>query len=150
MLRILKPWHENINKRQVKSPKIYFRDSGLLHYALGINNYIDIFRNPKSGASFEGFAIEEIIRQYNIPAESCYFWATHNQAELDLLVLKDGKKYGFEVKLSEAPKVTQSMKIALEELNLESITIIYPGSRKFKLNERITAVPIEEISNLEL
>ena len=114
MLRKLNPWHENIKKRQVKSPKFYYRDSGLLHSVLGIKKYEEIFLNPKAGSSFEGYAIEEIIKYNNFNSNDCYFWASHNKAELDLLVLYNGKKIGFEFKLSDAPKITPSMKIALE------------------------------------
>lgn len=148
MLRELKPWHENISKRQVKSPKIYYRDSGLLHYALGIGQYIDIFKHPKAGASFEGFALEEVIRQSRVSGDSCYFWATHNKAELDLLILKNGKKLGFEFKLSEAPKITPSMQQSCEDLNLESLTVIYPGAREYQISDKITVIPIKNIKNL--
>lgn len=143
MLRALKPWHENLQKRQVKSPKIYYRDSGLLHYVLGIHNYVDIFKHPKAGASFEGFALEEIIRHHRATPESCYFWASYNQAELDLLILKHGKKLGFEFKMSEAPKITPSMQIAVRDLNLDSLTVIYPGNRTYQLADKIQVVPLE-------
>ena len=148
MLRELKPWHENISKRQVKSPKIYYRDSGLLHYALGINQYIDIFKHPKAGASFEGFALEEVIRHSRVSSDSCHFWATHNKAELDLLILKNGKKLGFEFKLSEAPKITPSMEQSCEDLNLESLSVIYPGQREYQISNKITVIPLNQIKNL--
>ena len=148
MLRELKPWHENISKRQVKSPKISYRDSGLLHYALGINQYIDIFKHPKAGASFEGFALEEVIRHSRVSSDSCYFWATHNKAELDLLILKNGKKLGFEFKLSEAPKITPSMEQSCEDLNLESLSVIYPGQREYQISDKITVIPLNQIKNL--
>jgi predicted AAA+ superfamily ATPase len=148
MLRELRPWHENISKRQVKSPKIYYRDSGLLHYALGINQYIDIFKHPKAGASFEGFALEEVIRQSGVSGDSCYFWATHNKAELDLLILKNGKKLGFEFKLSEAPKITPSMLQSCEDLNLESLSIVYPGQREYQVSDKITVIPLKQIKHL--
>jgi predicted AAA+ superfamily ATPase len=147
MLRELKPWHENLQKRQVKSPKIYYRDSGLLHYAFGITRYEDIFKYPKAGASFEGFALEEVIRCSKAPADSCYFWASYNQAELDLLILKNGKKLGFEFKMSEAPKLTSSMKIVMEELRLDSLAVIYPGSRVYTLEHNIAVVPISRIQD---
>ena len=148
MLRELTPWHENISKRQVKSPKIYYRDSGLLHYALGINQYIDIFKHPKAGASFEGFALEEVIRHSRVSSDSCYFWATHNKAELDLLILKNGKNLGFEFKLSEAPKITPSMEQSCEDLNLESLSVIYPGQREYQISNKITVIPLNQIKNL--
>ena len=137
MVRLLKPWHANLKKRQVKSPKFYYRDSGLLHYVLGIKTYEEIFLNPKAGASFEGFAMEQII-QVHESHENCYFWATHNAAELDLLLIKDGKKLGFEFKLSDAPKITPSMRIAMEDLELDHLTVIYPNGRTYALGENIT------------
>lgn len=149
MLRILKPWHENIGKRQVKSPKVYYRDSGLLHYVLGIHHYLDIFRNPRAGASFEGFAIEELIKSSGVSADSCYFWRSHNQAELDLLILKNGKKYGFEFKMSDTPTITKSMKIALDDLSLERLCVIYPGDRAFALADNIQVLPLNQIWGFE-
>lgn len=148
MLRLLKPWHENIQKRQVKSSKIYYRDSGLLHYALGITQYPEIFKHPKAGASFEGFAIEEVIKYSKVNADACYFWSSHNQAELDLLILKNGKKNGFEFKMSDAPKLTPSMRHAKEDLSLDSLTVIYPGSRKYQLDKDITVLPLEMLEEL--
>ena len=143
MLRVLKPWHENLKKRQVKAPKVYYRDSGLLHYVLGINNYVDIFTHPKAGSSWEGFALEEVIKYYQADSKDCYFWASHNNAELDLLILNNGKKMGFEFKLSEAPKVTKSMLIAMEDLKLDSLQIIYPGTRSYHIQDNIEVVSIE-------
>lgn len=149
MLRILKPWHENISKRQVKSPKVYYRDSGLLHYVLGIASYDEIFRNPRAGASFEGFALEEIIKQSGVSSDSCYFWASHNNAELDLLIIKHGKKYGFEFKLSDkTPTITKSMHIVIEDLHLEKLYVVYAGEREFALSDKIFTLPINLISQL--
>lgn len=144
MLRSLQPWHANLNKRQVKSPKIYFRDSGLLHYVLNIKEFNHIFKHPKAGASFEGFAMEEIIRANNVDSPSCYFWGSHNKAELDLLLLKDGKKSGFEFKLSDSPKLTPSMKIVMKDLELDSLTVIYPKGRSYKLTQEIQVISLEE------
>lgn len=145
MLRVLKPWHENMRKRQVKSPKIYYRDSGLLHYALGITSYQDLFKHPKLGASFEGFALEEVIRCSRISDDSCYFWASHNKAELDLLLLKHGKKIGFEFKVSDAPKITQSMRVIIDELGLDTMAVVYPGQQIYQLEKNITALPLSKI-----
>lgn len=142
MIRQLSPWFENLKKRQVKSPKIYYRDSGLLHYVLGIKSYHDIFLHPKAGASWEGFAMEEIIKHHESDGHDCYFWASHNKAELDLLILKDGKKLGFEFKMSDAPKLTPSMKIAMEDLKLDQLKIIYPGNRSYFLKEGIEVCPL--------
>lgn len=138
MMRILPPWFENINKRQVKSPKVYFRDSGIFHCLLGIHSQEGIESHPKTGASWEGFALEEIIRKQQARAEDCFFWATQSGAELDLLILKEGKRLGFEIKYGDAPKITPSMKIALEDLNLDHLTIIYPGDKNYSFNHKIS------------
>ncbi len=144
MIRQLQPWFENIKKRQVKSPKVYFRDSGILHILLGTNNKEAISRHPKLGASWEGFAMESVIRKHKIPAEECFFWAIHQQAEVDLLLILDGKKIGFEFKWADAPKLSKSMLIAMETLQLEKCYIIYPGKKHFQLSENIFAVGLEE------
>lgn len=143
MMRSLQPWFENISKRQVKSPKIYFRDSGILHTLLGLNSQKDIENHPKLGASWEGFALEEIIRRYRARAEDCYFWATQSGAELDLLIIKDGKRRGFEFKYMDAPKVTPSMKIAFHDLKLDYLTVIYPGEKDYDLNDQISVMGIQ-------
>ena len=144
MIRQLAPWHENISKRQVKSPKIYFRDSGLLHALLGINNNSDLKTNPKIGASWEGFALENIIRSLNIHENDAYFWAVHNSTELDLLIFKNGKRLGFEFKYSTAPKLTKSMLSAYNDLNLDSLTVIYPGEHRIRLHESIDCVNLNQ------
>lgn len=136
MVRLLKPWHANLKKRQVKNPKFYYTDQGLLHYVLGIKSYPEILLHPKSGASFEGFAIEQIIKIHQ--ADDCYFWATHNKAELDLLIIKNGRRIGFEFKLSDSPKITPSMRIAYEDLNLDELNVIYPKGRSYPLSDLIT------------
>jgi predicted AAA+ superfamily ATPase len=146
MIRVLNPWFENIKKRQVKSPKIYYRDSGLLHYVLGIKSYNDIFTNPKAGASWEGFAMEEVIKYHKNDGHDCYFWGSHNNAELDLLILKNGKRLGFEFKLSDNPKLTPSMQIALQDLKLDCLTVIYPGQRSYYLKDNISVVPLAEFT----
>ncbi|MGD9592873.1 MAG: ATP-binding protein [Candidatus Berkiella sp.] len=137
MIRRLQPWHENISKRQVKAPKIYFRDSGLYHALLQIQDADNLYTHPKLGASWEGFALEEIIRQHHIAENEAYFWATHNQAELDLLLFHKGKRLGFEFKYTSTPKVTKSMHIAIQDLNLDHLTIVYPGKKSYQLDERI-------------
>ena len=128
MIRVLYPWHENLKKRQVKSPKIYFRDSGMLHALLGINNQTLLDQYPKIGSFWEGFALEEIINHTHTQANECYFWATHANAELDLLILKNTKKVGFEFKYTDNPKITKSMQISLNDLKLDHIYLIFPGS----------------------
>jgi predicted AAA+ superfamily ATPase len=149
MMRSLSPWFENISKRQVKSPKVYFRDSGILHTLLGLKNQEDIERHPKLGASWEGFALEEVIRSYNVRAEDCYFWATQSGAELDLLLLKEGKRLGFEFKYTDKPKPTPSMRIALEDLKLDHLTLIYPGQKHYDFNDQISIIGIQSSAFLK-
>jgi len=139
MIRVLLPWYENLEKRQIKSPKIYFRDSGILHALLGIRNQAEMDIYPKMGSFWEGFALEEIIRQTGATAEECYFWGTQSKAELDLLILKNGKRIGYEFKYTDAPKITPSMRIASEDLKLDHLYVVYPGSITFSLSEKITA-----------
>ncbi|MHB9148298.1 MAG: DUF4143 domain-containing protein, partial [Candidatus Amoebophilus sp.] len=141
MVRLLTPWFENISKRQVKSPKIYLRDSGLLHALLGIQDEDQLQSYPKLGSAWEGFALEEIIKEYHASFEECYFWSTQAGAELGLLIIKDGKKLGFEFKHTDFPKVTPSMRIALETLNLNHLYVIFPyAGESFPLfSDKITA-----------
>lgn len=139
MVRQLLPWFENIQKRQVKSPKIYFRDSGILHTLLNIYEAAQLETYPKLGAFWEGFALEEIIKAYELNAEECFFWATQADAELDLLVFKKGKRLGFEFKYTDVPKVTKSMRIAIQDLQLDHLYVIYPHNDTFPLDEKITA-----------
>jgi hypothetical protein len=142
MIRHLQPWHENISKRQVKSPKIYFRDSGIFHSLLGLNDQRAIESHPRLGASWEGFALEQTIQKFQMRSEECFFWSTLAGAELDLFFIKDGKKLGFEFKFADAPKITSSMRISVEELKLDHLYIIYPGNQTHKLNEKMTIVGI--------
>jgi predicted AAA+ superfamily ATPase len=142
MVRQLQPWHENLNKRQVKAPKIYFRDSGLLHALLGAATHAELLRHPRSGASWEGFALEQVLRLAE-PAEA-YFWATHAGAELDLLMFRYGKRIGVEFKRADAPRLTPSMRIALADLSLDALYVVYPGNRRYRLAERIEAVPLAD------
>ena len=143
MVRQLQPWHENLAKRQVKSCKIYLRDSGLLHALLGIPSFRDLEGHPKIGASWEGFAIEEIVRRAG--ERNCYFWATQSGAELDLLVMAGGQRYGVEVKYSDAPGMTKSMRVALEDLGLKRLLVVYPGSQSYALNEKTMVIPLARI-----
>lgn len=139
----LKPWHENLQKRQVKRSKTYFTDVGILNALLAINSIDDLLANPKLGAIFEGFAINEIIDRYEFDKDDCYFWATNNGAELDLLVIQGTKKLGFEFKFSSNPKITKSMLIALEDLKLDSLTVVIPKGKKYKLADKIEVMPLE-------
>ena len=143
MVRILRPWHANLKKRQVKAPKILFRDSGLLHYLLGIRTPHDLQTHPKSGASWEGYVIEEVIK--SIVPDETYFWGTHNGAEIDLLLLKNGRRLGVECKRVDAPRLTPSMRNALEDLQLDQLVVIYPGDRSYPLIEKVTAVPLSSL-----
>jgi uncharacterized protein len=144
MVRLLQPWYANLGKRQVKSPKVYIRDSGLLHYLLGIRNEQELLLHPRSGASWEGFVIEETIKA--ILPEEAYFWATHSGAELDLLLIRNGQRIGVECKRVDAPRLTPSMKIAMEDLELSRLLVIYPGIHPYPLAENIQAVPLAALS----
>ena len=137
MIRRLTPWVANIKKRQVKSPKIYFCDSGLLHSFLGISIYNDLLGHPKLGASWEGFAIEQVSRTLRVDHESCFYWRTQNGAELDLLVLENGKLRGFEFKFSSKPSLTKSLHSVLEDLNPSDLTVIVPGSENYLIHEKV-------------
>ena len=143
MVRRLSPWFENLHKRQIKSPKIFVRDSGILHTLLGIEDELQLLNHPKLGASWEGFALEEVIRVLKADSEDCYFWATQSGAELDLLIVQYGKKMGFEFKYTDSPKITKSMHIALEDLKLDQITLIIPGNHHFRLSEKVEVWGLE-------
>ena len=143
MIRELTPWIENIDKRQIKSPKIYFRDSGIFHTLLGINNPNALRNHPKLGASWEGFALEEIIRTHHAEPEECYFWGIHSQGELDLLIFKNGKRLGFEFKYADAPRLTSSMQLAQDLLRLDQLTVIYPGKSHYRLTREIEVIGLE-------
>jgi predicted AAA+ superfamily ATPase len=140
MLRVLRPWFANVQKRQVKSPKIYFRDSGLLHYLLGIRTENDLYSHPKIGASWEGYVIEEVIKA--LSPDQVFYWATHSGAELDLLLIKDGRRIGMECKRVDAPKLTTSMRTAFETLDLSQLKVIYPGQISYPLAENIDVIPL--------
>lgn len=143
MVRQLQPWYENISKRQVKSPKIYFRDSGIFHSLLNLDLLEDLRMSPKIGASWEGFALEEIIRASSARQEECFFWSTYGEAEIDLLIDRKGKFMGFEFKYADAPKMTKSMQIALKDLPLEKIFVIYPGETDYALSGQVLVVGLK-------
>ena len=144
MIRQLLPWHANLKKRQVKAPKIFFRDTGLLHQLLGIRSENDLLSHPKCGASWEGYAIEEIIKAAE--PEEAYYWATHSGAELDLVLIKNGRMFGVECKRRDAPAMTPSMRNALEDLNLKQIAVVYPGTKRYPLGKGIHVVPLEAVA----
>jgi predicted AAA+ superfamily ATPase len=146
MVRVLPPWFENLSKRQVKAPKIYIRDSGLLHTLLSVQSANDLYAHPKLGASWEGFAIEQILAAFG--SRDAYFWATHGGAELDLMLIIHGKRYGFEFKVADAPGSSRSMHIALADLGLEQLWVVYPGDEEYELAERISALPLRRIPEL--
>ncbi|HSC25216.1 MAG TPA: ATP-binding protein [Candidatus Babeliales bacterium] len=146
MIRELVPWFENLQKRQVKSPKIYFRDSGILNALLELTSNEQLHTHPRLGAFWEGFALEEIIAASSASAEECYFWSTQADAELDLLILKNNKRIGFELKYTDAPKITKSMRIALVDLKLDHLIVVYPGAQTFPLSENITVYGLEKIT----
>lgn len=145
MVRQLRPWAENINKRQVRSNKIYIRDSGLLHTLWDTKSVEELRRHPKIGASWEGFALEEIIKKH--PDKECYFWSTQSQSELDLLIFSGGKRYGFEFKYSTRPTMTKSMHIVMRDLNLEHLSIITPGDKSYPLSEKISVNTMPSLEN---
>lgn len=145
MLRQLPPWFENLGKRQVKAPKVYVRDSGLLHELLGIGNHRDLEFHPKVGASWEGYAVEEVIKSFR--ADEVYYWATHNGAELDLLLFKGGRRIGVECKRADAPVLTPSMRIALHDLKLDRLYVLYPGDKAYSLEKKIEVVPLADFVN---
>jgi predicted AAA+ superfamily ATPase len=148
MVRILRPWHENISKRQVKAPKVYIRDSGLFHSTLGVSEN-EWHVNPKRGVSFEGYAIEEIIRKLGSDAQ-VYFWRTQAGAELDLYVIINGKKIGFEIKLSDRPEITKSMRSSMEDLKLDYLYIVNPFDRIYQKEEKISVIGIKSLNLLTL
>jgi predicted AAA+ superfamily ATPase len=145
MVRQLAPWHANLNKRQVKAPKIYFHDTGLLHYLLGIRSEKELLVNPKCGASWEGYVIEETIKA--VEPDETYFWRTHSGAEIDLICVKNGRLWGVECKFMDAPRLTPSMRTAIEDLQLKQIAVVYPGTKRYSLGDRITAVPLVAVAD---
>lgn len=140
VVRQLHPWAENVGKRIVKSPKVYLADSGLLHTLLGLTTPADVLRHPKLGASWEGFMLEQVIRLVRAHREECFFWATHGGAELDLLVVRGQRRWGFEFKRTDAPGVTPSMRSAIETLGLDQLEVVHAGATTFRLAPRIRAV----------
>ncbi|MGO9914844.1 MAG: ATP-binding protein [Isosphaeraceae bacterium] len=143
MVRQLRPWFENLSKRQVKAPKVFVRDSGLLHALLGIANQRDLELHPKVGASWEGYAVEEVLKA--LQPDEAYYWATHQGAEIDLVLFKHGRRLGVECKRKDAPTLTPSMRIALNDLNLDRLVVVYPGKRRYALSDQVEVIPLVEM-----
>ncbi|MBI4675632.1 MAG: ATP-binding protein [Chloroflexi bacterium] len=148
MIRILPPWFENIRKRQVKAPKLYIRDSGILHTLLQLRTLSDLQSHPKLGASWEGFALEQVIGL--LDTRDAYYWATYGGAELDLLVRVGGKHYGFEFKYADAPGASRSMHVAIQDLSLERLWVVYPGKQEYVVDEKISVIPLEAVPQLAM
>jgi len=147
VVRQLKPWHQNLGKRQVKSPKIFIRDSGLLHALLNLPTKRDIEGHPKLGASWEGFIIDQLVQQLGVSPEETYHWRTHQGAELDLLAVRGGLRLGFEVKRTVAPTLTPSMRSAMHDLKLKSLTVVHAGDQTFPLSKQVQAVAFRDVLN---
>src|SRR5271167_2831430 len=145
MVRQLQPWHENLGKRQVKASKVYVRDSGLLHALLGIANQRDLEYHPKVGASWEGYAVEEVLKSFQ--PDEAYYWATYNGAELDLLLFKNGRRIGVECKRADAPALTPSMRTALADLKLDQLCVLYPGEKSYSLAKKVDVIPLAQFVN---
>ncbi len=145
VLRQLPPWHENLSKRQVRAPKVYLSDSGLLHSLLDMETMSDLERHPKVGASWEGFAMQQVIAHLGAEPEQCFFWATHAGAELDLLVIHGSRRYGFEFKRTSTPRRRKSMHVAMQDLGLDRMDVIYPGEETFAMAEKIRAVGLSRL-----
>lgn len=144
MVRVLSPWHANLGKRQVKSPRVYFRDSGILHALLGVRSKQDLWVHPKYGASWEGFVVEQVLR--SVSHDEAHFWATHSGAELDLVLVRGGRLYGVECKRTDAPRVTPSIRHAISDLGLERVLVVYPGEKRLHLADRVEALPVSELA----
>jgi len=143
MVRQLQPYHANLRKRQVKAPKVYIRDTGLLHQLLGIDTPKALLQHPRAGASWEGFVIEQVLMAE--PHDEAFFWATHQGAEVDLILRRGDRLLGVECKRTDAPKMTPSMRIALADLALDSIAVLHPGDKRYPLGEHVEAVPVSEL-----
>jgi len=150
VVRQIPAWHENIGKRQVRAPKVYLADSGILHALLNIQSKADLEGHPKVGASWEGFVLGQVVRQLSARPEDCYFWATHAGAELDLMVVRGRRRIGVEVKRTVSPRMTPSMRSALADLRLQRLYVIYAGDKTYRLDRQVEAVPLSRLlSDLE-
>ena len=149
MVRQLRPWYSNTKKRIIKRPKIYFRDSGILHVLFSLENKKDVLSHPKLGASWEGFALEEAVKTAQLKEDEVFFWGVHAAAEIDLVFQKKGRLYGIEVKYAQAPRITKSMRSAMAELSLSHLWIIYPGKECYPLDRNVTVIPLSDLNKIE-
>ena len=147
MIRVLPPWFENLGKRIVKAPKVYLRDSGILHFLLGLEEMRELPAHPRYGASWEGFALEQTLLAHG--EREAYFYGTQRGAELDLMLLRRGRRWGFEFKCTDSPHTTKSMRIVIEDLGLEHLWVLYPGDHEYPLTDTITALPLKDVHNVE-
>ncbi len=146
VIRQLQPWHENLRKRQVKAPKMYVRDTGLLHSLLSIDTEKDLASHPKLGASWEGFVIEQILAIMGV--ENAYYWSTYSGAEIDLLIFKKGKRLGFEFKYSDAPRMTKSIHNAMDDLKLDKVFVVYPGKESYRIAKNVEVISVLDTDSL--
>ena len=147
VVRQLQPWHANVKKRQIKSPKVYLSDSGLLHTLLGLRTLRDLEGHPKVGASWEGFALDQLVQHLGVRGEECFFWGTHGGGEIDLLVVRGTTRLGFEFKRTTAPKATRSMHTAIDDLGLSSLTVVHAGDASFPMTGGIRAIPLQNVTS---
>lgn len=148
MIRALPPWTENLGKRVRKAPKIYLRDSGLFHALQNIRSLPELQTHPKLGASWEGLALEHILRVLRAEPGEAFYWSTHGGAELDLMLVRGGRRWGFEFKYGDAPRSTKSMRVALDDLKLERLFVIYPGDKDYALDDHIQVLPLPAVEKL--
>ena len=148
MIRVLSPWFENLGKRIVKSPKVFLRDSGILHFLLGLRGLAELATHPRYGASWEGFALEQTLLAHG--EHEAYFYGTQRGAELDLMLLRHGQRWGFEFKCTDAPRTTRSMHVVIDDLGLSHLWVVYPGDLEYSLTDTITALPLKNIRDIAL
>jgi hypothetical protein len=149
MIRALPAWSENLGKRVRKAAKIYLRDSGIFHALLRIGSKAELRTHPKLGASWEGMALEQVLRVLRAEPGEAFSWATHGGAELDLLLVRGERRWGFEVKYADAPRTTKSMRVALDDLRLERLFVVYPGEKDYALDDRIQVLALRNVGSLE-
>lgn len=143
MLRVLPPWYERLGKRLTKAPKVFLRDSGILHFLLGLEEMKELQLHPRYGASWEGFALEQTLMAHG--EREAYFYRTQRGAELDLMLLRRGRRWGFEFKCTDAPRTTKSMHVVIKDLGLERLWVVYPGEQEYPLTDAVTALPLKKI-----